>query len=164
MQKIFEQTIEAVKKGGRFSIDLQGKNLRVNSKYIIRDGKLPEGAKPLKFEGDPVQHLIQLHDRYVHSVPSQRSNSASRLYFRALPEHELSMEDMMFGEPREEARCRLELTLLLFILSGTVTWETFSKGDERMWFWQSSRNTQPAMVVIKQYCLNPYSDGSKAQN
>lgn len=149
MQTIFERAIELVKKGHRFSVDLKERSLRVGGKYLIRNGNFALGATLLEFSGNPIEHLLQLHERYVYSVPSERSQSSSRLYFRALPEHELSMEDIMFGEPREVARCRLELTLLCFILLGTVNWETFSQGDERMWFWKN--NTVPSMVILKEW-------------
>ena len=43
-----------------------------------------------------------------------------RRYFRALPEHELSEEDMLYGQHRDITQLRLELFILIAIIQNTL--------------------------------------------
>lgn len=81
-------------------------------------------------------------EAYKHSVPSERSESHRRYYFKALPEKELSDEDMMYGERREVARCKLELYVLMQLLRGNLWWNN-SWGT---WFW-CSKNDKDLIIL-----------------
>ena len=87
----------------------------------------------------------RLYIFYKHSVPSERSESKSRQYFRALPERELSDEDMLYGKRRDPAQIELELYILCQVLLG-MEWN-----EERMgkWFWQSKEDKD--LVILKQW-------------
>ena len=86
----------------------------------------------------------RLYTFYKHSVPSERSESKSRQYFRALLERELSDEDMLYGKRRDPAQIELELYILCQVLLG-IEWN-----EERMgkWFWQSKEDKD--LVILKQ--------------
>ena len=67
------------------------------------------------------------------------------MLFRALPERELSDDDMLYGKRRDPAQIELELYILCQVLLG-MEWN-----EERMgkWFWQSKEDKD--LVILKQW-------------
>lgn len=140
--------LKAVRDGARFSIDLKKRSLKVNGKFLIRDGEY-EGELHDEEDDIPMDDIITVLDDafycYQHSIPSERSESKSKNYFNALRLDQLEDEDMMYGSPREEARFELEVLLLIYILEGKFVW------DDNKWFWQSK--TQPAFVILREWVV-----------
>ena len=145
MKTIYQQTIESVANGARFQISFEKRNLKVDGKYVIQGGKY-EGALGCDPISNPLPEIERLFDRYRHSVPSERSDSKSRKYFRALQETELSDEDMLYGIHREEAQVELELFVLCQLIHDTLKWDDFAPGK---WFWQSQNH--PSLIILKKW-------------
>ena len=92
---------------------------------------------PRKTEGNggetlPVcaETIEQLYDIYKHSIPSEKTMHRTSC-FKALPEHELSDDDMLYGVSREQAERDLEKALQGFVMpedAGTYFWQ--SKNDK----------------------------------
>lgn len=87
----------------------------------------------------------ELYRRYKHSIPSERSESTSRRYFMALPERELSDDDMLYGERRDKSQIELELFILSQLLGG-FKWNPEKFGR---WFWQSKEDKD--LVILRQW-------------
>ncbi len=135
---------DAVENGAKFTINLQKRTLRLYGKTVEVDLENQTLLTVDRF----LENAEQLYERYKHSRPSERSESKARNYFRALPEAELSDEDMFFGAPRELARFNLELFILVQLLLG------FQWDEEKMgkWFWQSK--TDKDLVILRQWFEN----------
>lgn len=97
--------------------------------------------------------IEQRYKAYKHSVPSERSESHRRYYFKALPEKELSDEDMMYGERREVARCKLELYVLMQLLRGNLAWEN----RWGTWFWRSENDRD--LIILRDW-VEPNKGGA----
>lgn len=137
----FGRVIREVRDGARFAIDFRERTLRLNGKVqdLSKITALPDS-------GEKVLDTITARYRaYRHSVPSERSESRRRNWFRALPESGLSDEDMLYGLPREYARCCLELYVLLSLLSGALRWQE----GWGAWFWQSP--DEPELVILREW-------------
>lgn len=151
---LYEEIIEEVKDGAKFTVNFQKRTCRVNGKVVVDnlqyDGSL--GTYP-STEEEMISNIEQLYQEYKHSVPSERSESHRHYYFRALPEKELSDEDMMYGERREVARCRLELYVLFCIILSRLTWNP-SWGS---WFWCSEKDKD--LVILKDW-IEPNKGGA----
>ena len=94
----------------------------------VTDGQLPVCAETLE----------QLYDIYKHSIPSEKTmHRTSR--FKALPESELSDDDMLYGVPREQAERDLKKALRGFAIPE----------DAGSWFWQSKRDKD--LVVLRSW-------------
>lgn len=145
MKAIYQQTIESVANGAHFKINFEKRSLKVDGKYIIKDGNFEGelGCEPVE---NPLPDIERLFNRYRHSVPSQRSDSKSRKYFRALPEKDLSDEDMLYGVHREEAQVELELFILCQLIHGSLRWDDFAPD---MWFWQSLN--YPSLILLRKW-------------
>lgn len=136
----YDEIIEEVKDGAKFFINLERRTLRLKGKLIdLKEIEMPES------NNNVMATIESLYENYKHSIPSERSESHRKCYFRALPEKNLSDKDMMYGEPREVARCRFELFVLMAIVSGKLTWH-----DEwGSWFWQSDHDKD--LIIFRQW-------------
>lgn len=146
MNNIYQESVRAVEAGARFKVDFQTRSLKVNGKYVIRDG-IYEGnlGMPGCSEEEFFSNVEELYRRYKHSIPSERSESTSRRYFMALPEKDLNDEDMLYGQRRDKAQIELELFILCQLLNG-FRWNTEKFGR---WFWQSKEDKE--LVLLRQW-------------
>lgn len=148
MENIWTESIEKVKEGAKFKIELKRKNFYLNNKPIIKNGQYKGILGVEKIDSKTLlNNLNSFYQRYKHSIPSERNKEKRKRYFTALPEEELDSEDMLYGEPREEAQLRLELYILLCILNGSfIESEFFPDGH---WFWQSKSDKD--FIIIKNW-------------
>lgn len=145
MENIYNYSTEKIWNGARFQINFSQRSLKIDDRYIIKEGRY-EGELGHPKIDDPLPIITQLFLRYQHSVPSERSEKKSNKYFIALQEHELSDDDMFYGEPREMAQFELEYFILTAILNGSLIWDNFAKGK---WFWQSPNIKE--LVILKEW-------------
>lgn len=145
MQNIYESSIKKVYNGVRFNVDFQHRSLKIDGKYVIKEGEY-KGELGIEKSCNPLQEITQLFIRYQHSIPSQRSDAKRRKYFNGLPEHKLSDNDMLYGERREYAQIKLELYVLMMILNGSLIWDEIAKGK---WFWQSPEVKE--LIILKEW-------------
>lgn len=136
--------LEQISQGKTFHIDFAKRSLRVGKRTLIKDGKVKgkdrDGNMLYMYPfGDTIEdflpRLADLYYLYRHSRPSARSEAHRRLYFDAIPLDDLSNDDLVYGEPREQRRFLLEFYILKQIISGSITWDIplTSPGS---WFWQ----------------------------
>lgn len=146
MDNIYQKAIQAVQNGAKFKVDFPSRSLKLAGKYVIQDGKYEgELGVPECSEEEFFTNVEELYCRYKYSVPSERSENKSRLYFKALPEKELSDDAMLYGERRDSAQIELELYILCQILSG-LRWNPEYMGK---WFWQS--DVDKDLVILKNW-------------
>ena len=155
MSNIYQEVVEAVEAGAKFMIDFPSRSLKVGGKQIIRNGEYDGelGVEPCTPE-EFFSRVEELYHVYKHSIPSERSESRSRRYFRALPERELSDEDMLYGQRRDRAQAELELYVLCQILRG-LKWNPETMG---WWFWQSKEDKD--LVILRQWVEPDYNNQS----
>lgn len=149
MLPIIEQATNAVNNGARFKVDFEKRELRIGKTFLVKDGEYEgNSGVSVKDNEDFIRQLEQIYSTYKHSIPSERSEGKAKRYFKALEEHELSDEDMMYGLSREVAQCRLETFFLLCSIQGLVDWnkEPF---NNRHWFWKST--TDPDLIILKKW-------------
>ena len=146
MDNIYRESIQAVENGAKSMIDFSSRSFKLNGKYVIKDGEYEgELGVPRCNDDEFFINVEELYCRYKHSVPSERSEGKSRLYFIALPEVSLTDDDMLFGEHRDKAQIELELYILCQILGG-FKWNLEKMGR---WFWQSSDDKD--LVILKNW-------------
>lgn len=100
------------------------------------------GGKTVKHtdgELTSVEELEAAYTAYKNSIPTERTmHRTSR--FKALAEHELDEEDMLYGVSREQAERELEKALAGFAMPE----------DAGKWFWQSPHDKD--LVVLRSWC------------
>ena len=88
-------------------------------------------------EATSIEALEAAYAVYKHSIPSEKTMHRTARFY-ALPESELSDDDMLYGMPREEAEAALEFALA-----------DFAYPDDAGWFWQSEND--PDLVVLRSW-------------
>ena len=147
----YDEIINAVENGAKFTINFQKRTCRVNGKIVMSEEDKPKDT-PYLTHAVVLFAIEQRYKAYKHSVPSERSESHRRYYFKALPEKELSDEDMMYGERREVARCKLELYVLMQLLRGNLAWEN----RWGTWFWRSENDRD--LIILRDW-IEPNKGG-----
>ena len=147
MNTIYEQALAKVENGSRFRVNFQNRSLKIDGKYVIKDGKY-DGELGVELTDSPLEQITQLYTRYQHSLPSERSENKRKCYFKSLPEHLLNDEDMLYGRSREYTQIALELYVLGVILNGSLKWDDFAKG---LWFWQSPENKD--LILLREWIV-----------
>lgn len=137
-----------VRDGAKFTINFQKRTCRVNGKVVNIEVRSNQ-----KVTTEDVLETIEfLYEYYKRSVPSERSESHRRYYFKALPEKDLTDEDMMYGDNREVERFKLEFFVLGSIISGKLIW----KEEWGSWFWQSP--TDKDLIILRDW-IEPNKGG-----
>lgn len=123
---LYEEIIKQVQGGAKFCVDLKKKSLLFNRKYIIKNGECKiydvENLIERKDADTILAELVDLFNVYYNSIPSERSNRRVQ-WFKALRLDELSQNDLLYGEQRDVAQCRLELYFLFHVLNGDLKWQ-----------------------------------------
>lgn len=149
-ENIYQTVLDSIINGARFRIDFKSRTLVVNRKRIINNG-VYDGNLMIEKAADIqsfLKEVERLYAWYKHSVPSERSVGKQYLYFKALPESELTDEDMLYGQGREVQQFRLEMYILCQLIYGLV-WDERQMGK---WFWQSKKDKD--LVILRDWLEN----------
>lgn len=113
-------------------IDFKRKTAVDGHKVLIKNGV---AVGDFKIPDDPVtiEQIEELYAVYKTSVPN--GIRYKRPYFRALSADQLTTQNLIAGANRQEAKDKLELTVLIGILNGSLVWP-----DQTKWFWQSEKD------------------------
>lgn len=150
---IYEELIKRVGEGESFYVNFKNRSLKIGKKFIIADG-LYDDERTLYTTSelemsDVLSYIEMLYKNYKYSLPSERSDSKRRVYFKALPVDKLTDAQMATGERREVARAKLEGFILCMIVNGFFVWNEDEMGK---WFYQSQND--PDLVILRNWIEN----------
>lgn len=150
MKLILAELVERVDNGEKFHIDFEKRDMKVGKEYLIKDGihdtnKYVLSTNTEKSLTDTLSVIEELYYDYKHSIPSERSESKRKKYFKALPVDKLTDEQLVYGESREIAQCVLEGYILIQILMGTLYWDEELMGK---WFY---KGLDPDFILLKKW-------------
>lgn len=132
-----------IDEGAKFSIDFKKRTFKLNGK-LIDPKSVDMMEEDNSFEGFMTKMKIEYND-YKYSVPSERSESHRKNYFKALPYEQLDDHELCYGMHREKARFYLEFRVLRGIVDGVLVWQK----DWGNWFWQS--DTDKGFVILREW-------------
>ena len=123
------------------NIDLDAKTVIRDGVIIIKNGNPQNGYK---IDPTPVSfaQLETLYNAYKHSIPDGYDRGKS--YFKALTYDQLSLDDLLHGSNRQNAKQNLEMAIITGVLNGSLTWN-----DDTHWFWQSQIDKD--FVILKKW-------------
>ena len=111
-------------------INFETKTLVKNKQILIQNGKAVNGYV-LPDTVVTLSNIEQLYENYETSFPDKPTISI----FRAKPEAELKLSEIVYNKNRSEQQELLEQTLLEGILNKSLVYP-----DETQWFWQSEKH------------------------
>ena len=149
---IYEELVRRVSNGETFYINFKNRSMKIGKKFIVADGIYDTERQLIDCERSDTAGILRqiesLYANYKYSLPSERSDSKRRKYFKALSMEELTDEQLMVAQRREVAQAKLEGFILCMVLNGKFKWDT----EMGKWFWQS-RNDQD-LVILKNFIEN----------
>ena len=151
---IYEELVKRVSDGETFHIDFEKRAMKIGKQKIIDCGKYDE-SRILIDDVDGIFDTLEvlcsvkyLYNKYKYSLPSERSDSKRKCYFKALSVDKLTDAEMATGERREVAQARLEGFILCMVLVGKFVWlDSMGK-----WFWESK--SDPDLVILRSWIEN----------
>ena len=149
---IYEELIQRVLDGETFYINFKNRSMKIGKKFIISDGIYDMERELVNCDCHNTEEVLNriesLYADYKHSLPSERSDSKRRKYFKALSIEKLTDKQLMTAQRREIAQCKLEGFILCMVLNGKLKWTN----EMGKWFWQSKND--PDFVIIKSWIEN----------
>ena len=150
---IYEELIKRVSEGESFYVNFKNRALKIGKKFVIADGVYDDSRELIAYAYDKIESLLSVIDNlycnYKYSLPSERSDSKRRQYFKALSVEELTDMQMATGERREVARARLEGFILCMVVNKKFVWDEQMMGK---WFYQSK--TDSDLVILRDWVEN----------
>lgn len=150
---IYSELIERVDNGEAFKIDFEKRTMEVGKEWLIEAGKTYTTEELFGKYWDAYDlyallHMIrELYKNYKYSLPSERSDSKRKKYFKALSIDELTDEQLMCAGKRETAQAALEGLILCSILTGHLVWDEEIMGGK--WFWVSKNDND--LVLLRSW-------------
>lgn len=149
---IYEELVRRVSDGETFYINFKNRSMKISKKFMIADGIYDTERQLIDCDcSDTAAILHRIEDLYAdykHSLPSERSDSKRRKYFKALSIDELTDEQLMVAQRREVAQAKLEGFILCMVLNGKFKWAD----NMGKWFWESK--SDPDLVILKNFIEN----------
>ena len=146
---IYEELIQRVSDGESFYINFKNRAMKIGKKFIIADGVYDETRKLLECDCADMQEVLseieKLYTEYKYSLPSERSDSKRRKYFKSLSIEEIPDKHIFNAERREVAQAKLEGFILCMMLQGKFVWAE----DMGKWFYQSKND--PDLVILRSW-------------
>lgn len=147
---IFQELVARVSNGETFHVDFEKRTMKVGKDFLVKNGEFDTSRDLFSPNQEyclpnPILDAIEIfYEVYKYSLPSKRSESKRKTYFKALPMEEIMDEDLIM-ETREVAQCVLEGFILCMILEGRLTWNE----EWGAFFWQSQED--PDLVILRKW-------------
>lgn len=148
---IYEELIQRVSDGEAFHINFEKRTMKVGKTYLVKNGDCDKEKIPWtsKYIDDVLDIIDKYYLSYKYSLPSERSDTKRKGYFKALPVDKLTDMQLIHAERREVAQAKLEGFILCSILCGNLVWDEDKMGK---WFYQSE--IDPDLVLLRSWIEN----------
>lgn len=143
---IYKELLERAYNGEKFSINFKTGTLKIGRNVLIDGWACDVDREFIDDDSTDVLRTIEeYYQAYKYSLPSERSDSARRKYFKALSISEIPDEYLFIAESREYARARLEGYILCSIANGKLKWNE----QWGSFFWQSK--TDADLIILRDW-------------
>ncbi len=149
---IYEELVKRVSDGESFYVNFKNRAIKIGKKFLIADGIFDEERELIDCDcantAEILSEIERLYTDYKYSLPSERSDSKRRKYFKALSIEEIPDDKLMVATRRETAQAKLEGFILCSMLSGNFQWTE----DMGKWFYQNKND--PDLVILRNWIEN----------
>ena len=149
---IYGELIRRVSDGETFHIDFEKRNMKVGKDYLVKNGEYSAERILTAFDTMSLEKVLdtieELYSDYKYSLPSERSETNRKKYFKALPMEEIEDSYLFSTIRRDLAQANLEGFILCMMLNGSFMWDENKLGK---WFWQSQNDND--LVILKNWII-----------
>lgn len=150
---IYSELLERVSNGESFNIDFEKRTMKIGKQKIIDNGEYDTTRNlivNIDYDLDLILNILEtLYCNHKYSLPSERSESKRKTYFKAYSMEDIPDERLFNAERRELAQARLEGCILCMIITGQLKWDEEKLGK---WFWQSKNDSD--FVILRSWIEN----------
>lgn len=129
---IMKMLYESATKEARIKINFRTRSIKINKKYLIKEGVIQDGYNINLSDTDPYEIIEQNYQIFKHSRPDKNFRTS---YFKAKKDEELTDEEFVHGESRSVARAILEGYIVCAVVTGKMYWK-----NPEHWFWISEND------------------------
>ncbi len=154
---IYVELVARVDNGEPFNIDFEKRNMKVGKEYLIKNGEYDVSREVFDMMHREIYslqvalHMLrELYKNYKYSLPSERSDSKRKKYFKALPIEDIPDDKLLIAERRETMQAALEGFILCAIITNQLKWDEEIMGGK--WFYQSE--SDPDLVLLRSWVEN----------
>ena len=151
---LFEYVIEQSQQGKKIKVDLKNGTLKINKSKLIENCIIDEN----KFESHSITDLLpkeltirpketieELYEEFATSIPSKETAQDEIFgYFEANKMKDLSIQDMLNGANRVQAKAKLETYILCCKLLNL-----FKFDNEKHYYWKSTKFKK--LIILKEW-------------
>ncbi len=138
---IFRVAMQSTRTGKRVVVNIPNRTVKIDGVKVIDRGDYSGNLGLRKVSPEVAfRHIEEAYEQYKYSSP-QSGGRRNRCLFKALKEDELNGTQIL--ECNEEARTRLEMTVLIYAMNGSLVI------PEGMWYWQSKKDKD--LVILKEW-------------
>lgn len=146
---IYDELVQKVSDGDTFYINFKNRSMKIGKKFIITDGVYNDERKLIEYDYSNTEEILNkiesLYADYKYSLPSERSDSKRRKYFKALSMEELTDKQLIVAQRREVAQAKLEGFILCTVLNGQFKWSN----EMGKWFWECKNDSD--LVLLRRW-------------
>jgi len=153
---IYVELVARVDNGEPFSIDFEKRSMKVGKEYLIKNGEYDTSREVFDMMHRDIYslqvalHMLrELYKNYKYSLPSERSDSKRKKYFKALPIEKIPDDKLLIAGRRETMQAALEGFVLCAIITDQFKWDEKIMGK---WFYQSE--SDPDLVLLRSWVEN----------
>jgi hypothetical protein len=154
---IYVELVARVDNGEPFSIDFEKRSMKVGKEYLIKNGEYDTSREVFDmmhidiYSLQVALHMLrELYKNYKYSLPSERSDSKRKKYFKALPIEQIPDDKLLIAGRRETMQAALEGFILCAIITDQLKWDEEIMGGK--WFYQSEKD--PDLVLLRSWIEN----------
>lgn len=154
---IYVELVARVDNGEPFSIDFEKRSMKVGKEYLIKNGEYDRPREVFDMMHRDIYslqvalHMLrELYKNYKYSLPSERSDSKRKKYFKALPIEKIPDDKLLIAGRRETMQAALEGFILCAIITDQLKWDEEIMGGK--WFYQSEKD--PDLVLLRSWIEN----------
>ena len=150
---LFDYVIEQSQKGKKIKIDLKNGSLKINKVTLIENCVLNhdklqsrsiDEMLPIKYLMSPKDRIEELYEEFATSIPSKETAQDEIFgYFEANKMKELSIQDMLNGTNRAQAKAKLETYVLCCKLLHLFDF------DKKHYYWKSDKFKK--LIILREW-------------
>ena len=151
---LFDYVLEKASQGKKVRLDLKNGTLKLGSKTIIDKCKFDTeylsknsitDVLPNELIDNPKENIEKFYKEFSTSIRTKESIKEELYgYFEPLKVNELSIQNMLDGGNRVQAKIKLELYVLCCKMIGN-----FKFDDDKHYFWKSKKYKK--LIVLKEW-------------
>ena len=143
VKDIMDTLFDEVSQEKPFYINIKKRTIKVNKKYLIKEGVIQNGYTINLSNRDPYE-VIQVN--YEIFKTSRPDRNCKRSYFKAKSSDELTDKEFVIGESRSLAQAILEGYIVCAIVTNKMYWK-----NPKHWYWVSPRDKD--LILLREWVL-----------